>query len=381
MKQVSALVNDVTKQFIGEIGIKTENTDFVDVGKNVLSSDTAKEQFMSTLANRIGQDIYVGRTYDSIAPDFTNLDWQGYGSVLSKVRINPVKEAENNPTWDFDTMDTDNDLWTYNPPECIQYFYNKKTTFEIPVTKSDIQIRESFTSPEKLEQFWGNVSREVENSLQLKYDTLKNMTLANFIGEKIHKNSAVIDTLAMYNTEYGTELTADKAMGDKNYLRYTAYIMLLYRKRMMSMSKLFNVSSYPTFSREDDIRTIVLDNFAQALEVFLQSDTYHNELVKLPNYKSIPYWQGSGTDFSFDNVSKIDVTLASDSTTNVKRNHIIGVMVDKWGIMVNNDFRRTPVSYNPRREMLTMYYKSDVSYCNDLSENGIIFVCGAGNAT
>ena len=150
---------------------------------------------------------------------------------------------------------------------------------------------------------------------------------------------------------------------------------------MMAMSKLFNVSPYPTFSREDDIRTIVLDNFAQALEVFLQSDTYHNELVKLPNYKSVPYWQGSGTDFSFDNVSKIDITLASDSVTNVKRNHIIGVMVDKWGIMVNNDFRRTPVSYNPRREMLTMYYKSDVSYCNDLSENGIIFVCGAGNAT
>ena len=56
----------------------------------------------------------------------------------------------------------------------------------------------------------------------------------------------------------------------------------------------------------------------------MESDTYHNELVKLPRYEEVNYWQASGTGFSFEDVSTIDIQNAKiNEGAEVKQSGIV----------------------------------------------------------
>lgn len=63
---------------------------------------------------------------------------------------------------------------------------------------------------------------------------------------------------------------------------------------------LFNDGGYTTFTPESDMKMVLLSRFVNTAEVYLQSDTFHNDLVKLSGYSEVPYWQGSGTGETFD---------------------------------------------------------------------------------
>ena len=102
----------------------------------------------------------------------------------------------------------------------------------------------------------------------------------------------------------------------------------------------------------------------------MQSDTFHNELTRLPNAERVVYWQGSGTDFAFNEVSKIDVTTENAT---VSTDGIIGVMFDRWALGVSNKDRRVTSNYNARAEFFTNYYKYEAGYYNDLNENFVVF--------
>src|SRR5699024_10635121 len=94
----------------------------------------------------------------------------------------------------------------------------------------------------------------------------------------------------------------------------------------------------------------------------------------LPKYETVPYWQGSGTAYDFDSVSKIDV-VTSDGNT-VTQSGILGVMFDRHALGISNLDRRVTTNYNASAEFYTNYYKFDAGYFNDLNENFIVFYLG-----
>ena len=147
-----------------------------------------------------------------------------------------------------------------------------------------------------------------------------------------------------------------------------------YKDRLSKISTLFNVGKKERFTSAEFLHIVLLSDFASATKVYLESTVYNNELLSLPKHETIPYWQSSGLNYSFEDISKINVKTSGGF--DVVCGGILGVMFDRDAVGVCNTDRRVTTNYNAKAEFFTNYYKFDASYYNDLNENFVVFFVG-----
>lgn len=395
VKQIASVLNDVFKEVTGQLVpqydgetelepvaiIKEDLSDIVTVGQKVLSSNW-KDNYVKTLIDRIGREVFVDRVYTGYAPNVLMDSWE-YGSIMAKYRCK-MFEAEENPAWNLTKGQTVNQF-EYMPPEVIQKFYNFKSSWQIACSFPEVQIEESFTSAAAMNRFIGMIETTIGNSKRIDIDALIMRTINNFIAEKIYASNGVIDLLEEYNETLDTPITAAKAMRSKEFFRFAALQIKLYVKRFVAPSALFNVGddgdAIVNFTPGEMGHLVLHNDFATAVEVYLQSDTYHDDLVKISKFETVPFWQIQGDKYQFANTSRINVKCASsttETTKNVDRNYILGTLFDRDALGVLCENQRTKSSYNANGEYYNNFYKYDSENFNDLTENGIVFVCGNG---
>ena len=387
--QLHTLVNAVTQEILGETGVVAEDlSNVVDIGKTIIDSDNV-DNYVKKLVNHIGKVVFVNRLYTGGVPSVLMDSWE-YGSILEKISAD-LPEATINETWALeDKKDYSPDV--FYKPSVSAKFFNSKVTFEIPMSFTEIQVKESFSSKEQLNGFISMLTTSIENSMTVKLDALIMRTINNMTAETLvaELNTAevgqpvVIDTTAtgvkavnllkLYNETVTTPLTADNAVTDPDFIRFATYQISMYSDRMSKISTLFNVEKAERFTPKDLQHIVLLSDFAKASETFLASNTQNAEMVALPKHETVPYWQGSGLAYSFDDVSTINVKTASKADVNVKG--ILGVIFDRDALGVSNLDRRVTTNYNPRAEFYTNFYKFDAGYYNDLSENFVLFFIG-----
>ena len=387
--QLHALINAVTKEVLGETAIVNEDlTNVVDIGKTIINTENI-DNYVKKLVNHIGKVIFVNRLYAGGVPSVVMDAWE-YGSILEKISAD-IPEATENASWSLtDKQDYSPDV--FYKPSVSAKFFNSKVTFEIPMSFTEKQVKESFSSAEQLNGFISMLTTSIENSMTVKLEALIMRTINNAIGEILAKelNTAaagqplVIDStkttvkavnlLKLYNTTVTPPLTEAKALTDPEFIRFATYQISMYSDRMAKVSKLFNLEGASRFTPKELQHTVLLSDFAKASETFLASKTYNAEKVALPKHETVPYWQGSGVNYGFADVSKIDVKTSSGKVVAI--DGIIGVMFDRDAIGVSNLDRRVTTNYNPRAEFYTNFYKFDAGYYNDLSENFVLFFIG-----
>lgn len=369
--QIATILNEAQQEIIGESAITTENLEnVVDMGKQILEA-TDVDNYVRKLIDKVGRMIFVDRVYNSTAPDILADSWE-YGSAMQKVRCE-MPDAVENDSWKL-TSGQSYDPFVFTAPEVQSKFYDSKVTYEVQMSFTEMQVKSAFNSPEEMNSFFAMIENRIRFKLTLSNDILKTRTVNNLIAEKIHSKNNVVNLLTMYNTEFTQTLTASHALMDKDFLRYATGKIKEYIKYIQRPSMLFNDGGYTTFTSESDIKMVLLSRFVNTAEVYLQSDTFHNDLVKLDGYSEVPYWQGSGTgdEFDFTEISKINVTTASGNT--VTQTGIIGTIFDKNACMVCNANPRVTSIYNPKGEYWNYFYKYDASYFNDTMENCIVFI-------
>lgn len=389
--QLHTLINAVTQEVLGETAVVAEDlSNVVDIGKTIVDSDNV-DNYVKRLVNHIGKVVFQNRLYAGGVPSVLMDSWE-YGSILEKISAD-LPEATVNETWALeDKKDYSPDV--FYKPSVSAKFFNSKVTFEIPMSFTEIQVKESFSSKEQLNGFISMLTTSVENAMTVKLDALIMRTINNMTAETLvnELNTAdvgepvVLDTTAtgvkavnllkLYNTVSGkpTVLTAEKALTDPDFIRFATYQISMYSDRMTKISTLFNVEKAERFTPSDLQHVVLLSDFAKASEVFLKSNTDNAEMVALPKHETVPYWQGSGVGYTFDDVSNINVKTASKVDVNVTG--IIGVIFDRDALGVSNLDRRVTTNYNPRAEFYTNFYKFDAGYYNDLSENFVVFFIG-----
>ena len=387
--QLHTLVNAVTQEILGETGVVAEDlSNVVDIGKTIIDSDNV-DNYVKKLVNHIGKVVFVNRLYTGGVPSVLMDSWE-YGSILEKISAD-LPEATINETWALeDKKDYSPDV--FYKPSVSAKFFNSKVTFEIPMSFTELQVKESFSSKEQLNGFISMLTTSIENSMTVKLDalimrTINNMTAETLVAELNTAGSGdpvVIDTTAtgvkavnllkLYNETVTTPLTVDNVVTDPDFIRFATYQISMYSDRMSKISTLFNVEKAERFTPKDLQHIVLLSDFAKASETFLASNTQNAEMVALPKHETVPYWQGSGTGYSFDDVSTINVKTASKADVNIKG--ILGVIFDRDALGVSNLDRRVTTNYNPRAEFYTNFYKFDAGYYNDLSENFVLFFIG-----
>ena len=371
VKQIYSLVNDTTKEILGSEAVLAEDlSNIVDIGTEVFNKD-AVDGYVKSLVNRIGKVIFVNRVYSGVAPSVMMDSWE-YGSVLEKIQSD-IPEAVENDSWSLENGKTySQDV--FHAPTVSAKFFNKKITFEIDLSFTELQIKQSFANANELNGFLSMLYNSVDKSLTIKMDSLIMRTINNMIAETINADTTgikAVNLLSGYNKETGNSLTAEKALKNAEFIRYASMVINLYTSRLSRISKLFNVGGKERFTSADMLHTIMLSDFKASADSYLQSNTFHNEFTALPNAETVPYWQGTGVGYDFNSVSSIDVKI--DSKTEVKKSGILAVMFDRDSLGVTNLDRRVTTNYNAKAEFYSNYYKFDAGYFNDLNENFIVF--------
>lgn len=373
IKQIYPLVNEATNEALGVEGLVQEDLgNIVEVGKAVFNAN-AMDKYVKALVNRIGKIIFVNRVYEGSAPSVLMDGWE-YGSVMQKVSMG-LPEATENETWELTDGQSYDPHIFHAPKGVVAKYYNKYITFEIDMSFTENQLKMSFNSVTELNGFISLLYTQVENSMTVKLDELIRRTINNMIAETVHTNNGAraINLLTLYKTAYpaDTTITAATALNNKDFIRFAAYIIKVTHGRMRTMSTVFNEGNQPRHTPTDMSHIVLLEDFASGADVFLQSDTFHNELSALPTAERVPYWQGSGTSYAFADVSKINVKTADGNV--VEQGGILGVMFDRWALGVANIERKVTSQYTPNAEFFTNFYKYKAAYFNDFNENFVVF--------
>ena len=379
IKQVYQFVNDATSELLGEDQLLQEDlSNVVDVGTAIFNAN-AFDAYVRSLVNHIGKVIFVNRPYRGSAPSVLMDDWQ-YGSVLQKIS-SEMPEAVENETWEL-TDGASYDPHVFHKPVAESKFFNKMTTFEVDRSITQKQVEQSFSSPGQLNGFVSMLFNEVDKSMTVKTDSLVMRTINNMAAETVYsqfQGAAItgpggpraINLLSRYNTQYGQSLTAAQAILDPSFIRYAAYQMALYVDRLTRMSTLFNVGGKQRFTPKDLQHIVMLSEFRAAADVFLQSTTFHDEYTKLVNAETVPFWQGSGTDYAFTNTGTINVTTASGHVQQVTG--VLGCIFDRDALGVNCYKRYVNTQWNAKADFTNYFYKMEARYFNDLNENFVVF--------
>lgn len=371
VNQIYEIMNSVTSQVLGKTDLVAEDlSNIVDVG-NELLSNTSVDNYVKTLVDRIGKVIFVSRPYSGNVPSVLMDSWD-FGSVVQKINAE-LPDATENKSWDL-TDGTDYSPNVFYKPEVSVKFFNNKSTFEIDMSFTEKQIKESFTSAVEINSFLTMLYNAVEKSFTVKVDGLIMRTINNMIGETLSADTTgikAVNLLKNYNEKFGTTLTASKAITDKEFIRYASMTMALYIDRLSRISTLFNIGGKDRFTSADMLHVVMLADFKASANSYLQSDTFHNEYTKLPNAETVPYWQGSGTDYSFEKVSAINVKTSTGAT--VSKSGILAVMFDRDAVGVSNLEKRVTTNYNPKAEFYNNFFKLECGAFNDLNENFVVF--------
>lgn len=384
VKQIYSLMNDVSKEVLGTTDlVKEDLTGIVDMGTAVFNQN-ALDNYVKSLVNHIGKVIFVNRPYTGKVPSVLMTAWE-FGSVLEKISAD-IPEAQENESWNLtDKQEYKQDV--FYKPAVTAKFFNSKVTFEVPVSITERQVKESFSSAEQLNGFLSMIYSAVDKSMTIKIDALVMRTINNMVAETLNADKTAfggdsvkyssastvrcVNLLKLYNDKTGESLTADKCITNPDFIRFASYQMGLYADRMGSISTLFNVGGKARFTPSDMLHTVLLSDFAKAAQTYLYSDTYNKEQVLLPKAETVPSWQGTGTDYDFESVSTINVKSSSGADVNISG--VLGVMFDRDALGVSNLDRRVTTNYNAKAEFFNNYYKFDAGYFNDTNENFVVF--------
>ena len=378
VKQIHELVNGITGEITGKTDlVKEDLSNIVDVGKTIFASSDV-DNYVKSLVNRIGKTIFINRKYSGKVPSVVMDSWE-FGSVLQKINAD-LPQATENESWEL-VNGTSYDPNIFYKPTVSAKFFNSKVTFEIPLSFTEKQVKESFNTSSELNAFISMLYNAVEKSMTVKIDSLVMRTINNMIANTFDGDKTgvrAVNLLKAYNTSMGLSganvLKADKAITNKDFLRFASMQIALYADRLGTISTLFNAGGKERFTPKDMLHIVLLSDFAEGAKIYLESDTFNKELIKLPTAETVPYWQGSGKSYSFADVSKINVQIASGSTKkDVTLSGILGVMFDRDALGVCNLDRRVTTNYNPKAEFFSNWYKFDAGYFNDLNENFVLF--------
>lgn len=386
VKQIYSIVNSVSSEVLGKTDIvKDDLTGIVDLGTEIFNQG-AVDNYVKSLVNHIGKVVFVNRPYSGKVPSVLMDAWE-FGSVMEKISAD-IPAAEENDTWNLtDGAEYKQDV--FHKPVVTAKFFNSKVTFEVPVSITERQVKESFSSAEQLNGFLSMIYNAVDKSMTIKTDALIMRTINNMVGETLKADAAkftssnktlnygsastvrCVNLLFLYNQANKTTLTAAEAILNPDFIRYASYQMGLYADRLQSISALFNVGGKDRFTPKDALHVVLLSDFAKAAQTFLYSDTRHVDQVLLPNAETVASWQGSGQDYGFAHTSAINIKTASGTDVNISG--VLGVMFDRDALGVCNTDKRVTTNYNAKAEFFNNWYKFDASYFNDTNENFVVF--------
>lgn len=380
INQIYTLINSVAKQMWGEDAITvTDLTGLISMGKSVINSSTDRDLFLNTLVDRIGKTVI--RTLD-LELEFPNLmvnDFE-WGAIIQKINVQPVMAKVNKSTQITEDGFTPNQF-DVDTVAVTQTFFTDADTWEFDYTIPDKLLNSAFTSEAGLASFIDAIMSAVSDSMTMALNNMAYMAIDNFVAEKIKNNNGVVNILALYNAQFPTATeTQASCITSKEFLRYASMVMNNYVKYLEKPSVNYNVGGMVRATARDNLHILISGQWASAFDSYLSSDTWHNDLIALPNYKEYICLQGQkdtnlGVNDWRSNCS-INIKPSSSGANDdpIVVGGIIGIFFDRQAVAYGYSDMYSGTDRNNRNRYTNFTYSATKQYLNDISENGVIFI-------
>ena len=385
--QVATLVNSVTSEKLGQSALlETDLSNVIDVG-NAIFDNMSYDVFTKSLIDRITRVIFVDRKYVGALAKLKREQFE-YG-IKEKLYLTELPVAVDDDAWKL----TDNTTYTqdtFKQPSAAALFYQHQNNFRIDLSVAEKQVKTAFMNAGELNSFVSMLFTQVDNSLEIKMEGLSEATVAYLAAQTIYDDISDLDPsktgikavnlLKLYNTQFGTTLSVNDAIFTPEFIRFAVLTISEYTDRLKKASTLFNIGGLVRFTPKEKQELLLLSKFKKAADVYLQSDTFNEEYTALPMSESVAYWQGSGTDYSFDNISKIHVDIKDPAdptkTIEVEFGGILGILFDYEAAGIDNEERTVSSHVNAAALFTNYFYHQSCRNWTDGNENAVVFFIG-----
>ena len=381
----SSIVNALYQEMTGSTDITTvDASNIVDIGKT-LQKVTSVDAIYKSIADKVGKVVVKNKLYTGKFPNLLRDGWE-FGSIMETLRVKPytaVNDPSNNPS------NGNYPLTDYQAGGVVAKYFTDYDNFEFVYWKPTDQLWSAFNSMDEMVRFLGAIEVAVANSLTVRLQGLAKTAINNMIAQTVHADfpntstenynansyARSINVLKLYNDSTGSSITVENCRQSAEFLKFFVKLVMNTYDRLQDMSKIFNIDGEDTFTKAEDINLVVLSTVANDIKVNMQSDVYHKDLVSLPNYETVPYWQASGTSYDESVIGEIKVKIKTgdDTTETIELPGILGVMFDKNAIGINCEKRKTTTFYHPDLDQTKFFDKYFAQYYNDFSENFVVF--------
>ena len=380
VNQIYALINAINKDMWGTTATTVKDlSGLISLGKSLEIDETSTDSFLNKLVDRIGKTVI--RTLD-LELDFPNLFMNSFefGAIMQKITVNPF-DAIANSDWQIGEEGFKPTFADIHKPSVTVKYFKDSTTWSYVVTVPESIFFTAFTNESMMNNFIDAIMKALSDSMIMSINNMSRMAIANFVAEKVKARNGVVNLLALYNETIETPITADDAKYDKDFMKFAGMVIRNYIGYMEEPSTMYNVDGTLRVTKRDNMHVLMLRDFASAYTTMYSADTFNEELTRLPMYTEVNHWQGanggSGTP-TYDNNSKIVVIPSSEdgkeNPTTITVNGLVCVLADRQSIAVGINKRRVGKFVNNIDDYVNTKTSATISWINDLSENGIVFV-------
>lgn len=373
--QLYTVLNAVAAQALGTAAVTvTDTTSMVALGDAVLSSATNKDAFVNVLMDRIGRTIVSMRAYEVAENNPLIRKPFDYGCVLQKIYVD-LEDAGPNNEWNIGSNEYVPSFAPVYKPDVRQKLFDRISSWEYDWTVPDQILRTAFISAQDMQAFISAQAQAMDTSLKKSLENAGNLVRATGAAYHIENNGATaINLLAEFNGDSASPLLAADALQNEDFLKYAALRISNVVKYMRYLSRVWNLEAYARHTDSEYAVLTLLQDFDAAETMNLQSGVFHDELVKLPNYNVVPYWQGAGTSYAFSDTSKIAVKIKDGAgTKDVVQTGVLAIVHDVEALGTTVYEIEQSTERNNKDRYTDYFAHANIGYFFDPSENMAVF--------
>ena len=381
IKQVQEIVQNSVAQAMGaEYMGKTGNladlksNQLIDIGRDVNEAGSL-DTFFKGLISQIAYIDIENRAYKGDMNSFMIKDTE-WGGFVERVCYD-LADILDDPKWNlaanYNAGNTD-----YGDIEHKYYKLgvNSKAFIEAkaimtPVSRSTDQLMEAFKGWDEMNTFMSGVSTAISNTVEVGICSMRHMlaqcAIAYTTGTKAGKGSVVHLLTEAQAQGIATDMTAEQAMKDENFLTFALSRIAEVRDNMRVMSSVYNNGDIKVFTPEEDSRLILLNKFDKATRFFVKASTFNREDLAIGDYETTSAWQGitDGTN-AFDLATTSTVKIAQDATdTNNKLGVDLASTAFEKKYCVGLLFDYKAMALSPYKKKVTGSYTASGDFFNE----------------
>ena len=378
---IPSIVTDAFNEVVGKNNVVTKitTTNFVDCGHQ-LSDFDLMDGWYGSLVKRIIKVLFFAKYYNADTRRILR-DETTFGGFIEKL-YTIAPDAVNNPTWQYAPDSSTRKITQVSPyglEDTLQVksiIYGKQGTWAYEFIMPMEQLKIAWQTPAEMAGFIDSQFIPVRNKIEASREAIVNAAVNTSIANCLAHGKA-INLLAEYvaATSDATVTDLSSFLLSKDALRFANKLIAKTLKLMGKISDNYNIEGYDNFTSRDALCFDVQTDMAQASAFYLESDTYHKELVALPGYNEVPYWQtpGKGVSATPANCTSIFVENTDVAPDPISQSGIVAFAYDIENVAAYFGDEYQWSQPNVRQRISNHGFQYRVGYAVNNFENAVVF--------